>query len=334
MGELYLGKIYKRIFASLIDYLLVLGLAISFFMLLSNGIIDIGFHNYDLKQEQIALQDESHLFEVAYNEDGSYLGVNYLTYDLDDTESYIDFLEAITNFYYDFYDQEEKSNADLNINFFGFNEETLQNSIFSIENLDAGYQDFVLKTEVVDISTSTLVSVDDTDAYFEAIAQFFVNEDTGIYNYALTQFTLDSRFLEIEAEIVYVERLEVLISTILCSTLIFSIPIAINKHGQSLGMFFFKLGYTTRDGYKVKWYNKLIRILALIILSGISVYLYMIPMVINIIVLFVNKEKRSVIDLCANEVCVDLKTSVIYKDYQEMTDDEKKEEKHEKGTAR
>lgn len=319
MGELYLGKIYKRFFASLLDYVLVFGLAISFFLLLSNGLIDIGFHNEDLNQKVLKLQEKSNLFEVSKDGD-IYLSANYLTYDLEDENYYKVYLKAINDYYYNYLDKEDKSNRDLNLYFFLFNEKTMQNSIFLINSLDDSYEEFILKDEVTNVSSGDLVNKN-SDDYKLAIANFFIDEEKGIYNLALTSFTSSEEFLSIENKISNIEYYEFLITYLVSCLIIFLPSILINKNSESLFMHILKIGYTNIDGYKVNYLNKILRIILLLIINLLSIYTYFIPLIINGIIIFINKEKRSLIDICSNEVCVDLIHSTIYKNYEEMEKD-------------
>ena len=58
MGDIYYGKIWKRIIAGLLDYLFVFGVALIFFTLLANGLVDIGFHNSSLKLDSFKEQEK------------------------------------------------------------------------------------------------------------------------------------------------------------------------------------------------------------------------------------------------------------------------------------
>ena len=321
MGELYLAKVYKRIFASLLDYVIVFGLAISFFMLLSNGIIDIGFHNESYKQEQYKMQDESHLFDVT-KKDGKYVSVNYIQYDTEDKNSYKNYLEAITNYYYNFLNQDEKSNEDLNINFFLFDEKTLQNPVFSINSINDDYTNFIIKDEIINVENNKTYKKGE-EGYDEAFRNFFVSEEYGVYSLALTSFTNNIEFQNLDLTIASIERIEIMIVTLFSSILVFGLPFLLNKNGESMFMHLLKIGYTNRNGYKVKFGLKVVRFIMILILNTISVYLYFIPMIVNIIVMFINKEKRSLIDIASGQVCVDLSNSVIYKDYDELENDTK-----------
>ena len=134
MGDLYLGKIRKRIIASVLDYACVFALAITFFMSLASGYIDIGFHNSMYRQQQFEVQEKSSLF-VVEKEGDSYIKVDILDFD-EEKNNYKDFLKAINDYYFDYRELENKSNSDLNTRFFAFDEKTLDNPIFKSDSLD------------------------------------------------------------------------------------------------------------------------------------------------------------------------------------------------------
>lgn len=74
-------------------------------------------------------------------------------------------------------------------------------------------------------------------------------------------------------------------------------------------MFAFKIGCSNSSGYKIKFKHKALRVVA---------YLFMIPLIVNYITFFSNKNRRSLIDLFSKTVVIDLKTSVLYELKEEM----------------
>lgn len=322
MGEIYLAKLWKRVIASLLDYGVVFALAITFYMFLSNGIIDIGFHNASLKQEQFKLQEKSHLFDVT-KENETISQVKLLEFDEKDINSYKSFLNAIHDFYYDFLTLDNKSNENLNKEYFLFDENKLENAIFKIENINDSIEDFILKDEIVNIETLEKVSKNDTEKYIETISLYFLSEEKGVYNLSLTYFTNTEEFKNIDLNIAYVERIEIMFSMLFSSLIVFAFPLLFNKNGETLFMHFLKLGYSNRNGYKVNFALKIIRLVVTLTLNTISMYLYLIPFLINILFLFITKEKRSLIDIASGMVAIDMVRSTIYQDYEEMKKDEK-----------
>ncbi len=324
MGELYLGKLWKRVIASILDYALMFALAITFYMFLSNGIIDIGFHNAALKESQYQLQEDSHLFNVTKDEKGKITQVKLLEFDSENIDSYKTFLTAINDYYFDFLNTENQNNRNLNIEYFGFNETTLENEIFKINSIDSSIDEFTLKEVVIDVETNEECSLSkNKEDYINAISNYFLSEENGVYNYALTTFTSLDEFKNIDLNIAYVERLEIMICVLVSSIVTFAIPFLINKNGESMFMHFLKLGYTNRNGYRVSYPLKIIRLIVILTLNTISMYLYLIPFIVNMLVLFIHKEKRSLVDIASGMVCVDLNRSTIYKDYEEMEKDNK-----------
>lgn len=318
MDELVLGQKYKRFLASLLDYILVFGLAICLFMLLVNGTINIGFNNLEYKLNQFKLEEESHLFDVTYSTNGDIEGVSLLTFDVNKKEEYKIFNEAIKNYYFEYLNNEDASNQELNISYFLFDTETLENSIFKIESIDASIDEFVLKDEITNVSDGSKVSKDDENEYFNAIKEFYMNENKGIYNLALTDFTNEERFNSLVTTLTQIERIEALICVAFSALIIVALPTILNKNSESLFMHIFKLGFSNRDGYKVKLTNRIIRAITLVILLGISTYLYLIPLIINALIILLNKkDERSLVDIISNEVCLDLRYSYIYDSYEE-----------------
>lgn len=318
MDELVLGQKYKRFLASLLDYILVFGLAICLFMLLVNGTINIGFNNLEYKLNQFKLEEESHLFDVTYSTNGEIEGVSLLTFDVNNKEEYKIFNEAIKNYFFEYLNNEDASNQELNISYFLFDTETLENSIFKIESIDASIDEFVLKDEITNVSDGSKVSKDDENEYFNAIKEFYMNENKGIYNLALTDFTNEERFNSLVTTLTQIERIEALICVAFSALIIVALPTILNKNSESLFMHIFKLGFSNRDGYKVKLTNRIIRAITLVILLGISTYLYLIPLIINALIILLNKkDERSLVDIISNEVCLDLRYSYIYDSYEE-----------------
>lgn len=83
-------------------------------------------------------------------------------------------------------------------------------------------------------------------------------------------------------------------------------------------MFVFKIGCSNSSGYKIKFKHKALRVVANLVLFTTSAYLFMIPLIVNYIIVFSNKNRRSLIDLFSKTVVIDLKTSVLYELKEEM----------------
>ena len=311
MDEIYQAPLIKRTIASLLDGAMTILLAVGLFMLLINGAVDIGFHNLGLKLEQYHLQETSQLFSVRKDGDGNYLEISLYTYDLSKTEEHLRFANMLHAYYFDAAPGEGKTEAGFNQKFMLFNANTLQNAIYSIPSLDASTSSYVLKDEVVDVATNRVVSKAKTKEYNQAVANFYVDANKGVYHLAVTDFTSGAKFQEITGKLANAERLEALIC-IAVSTLIFlCLPTLINKHGESAFLHIMGICYADSYGYQVKWRHKLIRVLVLLLLWSSSAYLFGIPLAVNVIVSFATPSKRSVVDLASNMIAIDKKTSVI-----------------------
>ena len=311
MDEIYQAPLYKRIIATLLDVIVSLLLALGIFMLLINGAVDIGFHNLDYKISQFKLQEESSLFYVKKDENGNFLEVSSLTYHEDNVEEYKIFADKIHNYYFTYLNQESKSEADFNKKYMLFDENTLKNSIFSINSINDNYQQYVLLDEVTDVSTGKKIAKTDTKKYYTAIMNFFMDSNKGVYSLALTSFTGGEKFQNVVNQLATIERLEALICVAFSTLIFISIPVLINKNGETAFMHVFGICFSDSYGYKVKWRHKIIRSIMVLFLHSASVYLYGVPIVINAIVCLLTPQKRSVIDYASNETAIDKKTSVI-----------------------
>lgn len=140
--EIYQAPLYKRIIAALLDNIIVILLAIGIFMLLVNGAVDIGFHNLGYKINQYKLQEESSLFYVSKDENGNYLEIKSISYELKDHEGYKKFVSSIHSYYKDYVTLETKSEAEFNKKYMLFDEKTCRNAIFSINSLSDDYSTY------------------------------------------------------------------------------------------------------------------------------------------------------------------------------------------------
>ncbi len=311
MDELYQAPLYKRILSGILDQTMAILLAVGLFMLLANGAVDIGFHNLSYKVEQFKLQEESSLFDVTKDGSGNYVGVTALTYDLNQSNDWKRFVEKIHSYYVFSVPEASRSNADFNKKLMLFDANSCKNAIFSIETIDADYTSFALMDEVTDVVTKKAIAKSDEANYKLAIANFFVAEGKGVYHLALTEFTSSERFQSIQGRLQTVERLEVLICMAVATAIFISLPVLLNKNGETAMMHLFSICFVDSFGYKVKWRNKILRALVTLILNAVSVYLFAIPILVNAVVFLATPSKRSLIDFAANESAIDKKTSVI-----------------------
>lgn len=319
MGDIYYGKIWKRIIAGLLDYLFVFGVALIFFTLLANGLVDIGFHNSSLKLDSFKEQEKTHLFLISKNSNNVIYGADLLSFDKSNLEESIEkFKNAISYYYFEYKDEDDKSWEKFNVEFFDFDEQTLRSDIFEIPYINATIEEYKLLDTVIDRNSNAEINKD-SENYVSAIETYFMSDSKGIYTNALNDFSDTSgNFKAIQAQVQVVERIEIMISTAIATLFVMVLPILFNKNSETMFMHFLKLSYSTKNGYKVHWSNKIMRSLMVLILNTISVYLFLIPLLVNIVIIFINRDRRSLIDICSNEICVDGATSTIYKDFEEM----------------
>lgn len=280
-------------------------------MLLANGAIDIGFHNVDYKLKQYKVQEESGLFYVNKGSDGSYIEISALKYDESDKDQYKSFLKTISNYYFTYDNSPDKSESLFNTKYMLFDEKNLTNAIFSINSINASIDQYVLLDDVLDVATNKTFNKSDEENYYKAIMNFFMDSNKGVYNLALTNFTNSEQFLSIVNELQAIERLEALICVAFSSLLFLALPTILNKNGETAFMHLFGICFSTSYGYKVKMSNKVIRAVMIVLLYTASAYLYFIPLLANIIVCLVTKEKRSLMDLASNMTAIDKKISII-----------------------
>lgn len=307
---IYQAPLYKRIVASLLDGIVTVLLALGIFMLLINGAIDIGFHNLDHKINQYKLQEESSLFYVSKDEKGNYLEIKTITYELKDHQGYQKYLDCIYSYYQNYFEKDNKSDKDFNKTYMLIDEKDNKNAIFSISDINAHYSTYVLLDEIKDVSTNKTIKKESGDAYYEAIYNFFNDKTKGVYNFALTEFTNSERFTTVVNKLQTIERLEALIC-VAFSSLFIAIPALINKNGETAFMHILGIVFSDSYGYKVKWKNKIIRFIMIMLLNASSAYLFGIPLLVNALLCLFTPQKRSLIDYASNETAIDKKTSVI-----------------------
>lgn len=308
--EIYQAPLLKRIISSLLDDIVVILLAIGIFMLLVNGAVDIGFHNLGYKINQYKIQEESSLFYISKDENDNYLEIKTINYDLANHEGYKKFVDRIHEYYLNYVDKETKSEADFNKKYMLFDENSCTNAIFSISTINADCSTYTLLDEVKDVTNNRIVKKDAGEPYYEAIYNFFTDKTKGVYNFALTEFTNSERFHSLVSQLEAIERIEALIC-VAFSSLFISIPVLINKNGESAFNHVLGIVYTDSAGYKVKWKNKIIRSIMVILLNASSAYLFGIPVAINGLICLLTPQNRSLIDYASNETAIDKKTSVI-----------------------
>ncbi len=311
MDELYQAPVYKRIISGILDQTMAVLLAIGLFMLLANGAVDIGFHNLSYKVAQFQLQEESCLFDITKDGQGNYLGVAPLTYDTSNKNDYKRFVERIHSYYVYSVPQENRSNADFNKKFMLFDANSCKNAVFSIESIDADYTSYALLDVVKDVLTNKSYNQTDETNYYGAVANFFVGEGEGVYHLALTEFTSSEKFQSIQARLEGIERLEALICTAVSTLVMISLPVLINKHGETAFMHLLSICFVDSYGYRIKWRNKILRAIVVLILNSVSIYLFAIPLAVNAIVYLATPSKRSLVDIASGESGIDKRTSVI-----------------------
>lgn len=311
MEEIYQAPLFKRIIASILDVIITLLLSLGFFMLLINGAVDIGFHNLNYKISQFTIQEESSLFYIRKDDNNNFLEVSQLSYNVENLDEYKSFIKNIHDYYFHYVTSDNKQESEFNKKYMLFDETTLKNSVFSVSSLDDSYLNYQLLDDVVDVSTGKVVNKSDTEKYKQAVANFFVDANKGVYNLALSEFTASEKFQQLVTQLQVIERLEALICVVVSTFIFISIPVLLNKNGETAFMHVLGICFSDSYGYKVKWRHKIIRSIMVLLLHASSAYLFGIPLVANIIVCLATPQKRSLIDFASNETAIDKKTSVI-----------------------
>ena len=311
MEEIYQAPLFKRIIASILDVIITLLLSLGFFMLLINGAVDIGFHNLNYKISQFTIQEESSLFYIRKDENNNFLEVSQLSYNVENLDEYKSFIKNIHDYYFHYVTSDNKQESEFNKKYMLFNETTLKNSVFSVSSLDDSYLNYQLLDDVVDVSTGKVVNKSDVEKYKQAVANFFIDANKGVYNLALSEFTASEKFQQLVTQLQVIERLEALICVVVSTFIFISIPVLLNKNGETAFMHVLGICFSDSYGYKVKWRHKIIRSIMVLLLHASSAYLFGIPLVANIIVCLATPQKRSLIDFASNETAIDKKTSVI-----------------------
>ena len=311
MEEIYQAPLFKRIIASILDVIITLLLSLGFFMLLINGAVDIGFHNLNYKISQFTIQEESSLFYIRKDDNNNFLEVSQLSYNVENLDEYKSFIKNIHDYYFHYVTSDNKQESEFNKKYMLFNETTLKNSVFSVSSLDDSYLNYQLLDDVVDVSTGKVVNKSDVEKYKQAVANFFIDANKGVYNLALSEFTASEKFQQLVTQLQVIERLEALICVVVSTFIFISIPVLLNKNGETAFMHVLGICFSDSYGYKVKWRHKIIRSIMVLLLHASSAYLFGIPLVANIIVCLATPQKRSLIDFASNETAIDKKTSVI-----------------------
>lgn len=316
--EIKKAKFYKRFLASLIDYALALLAGLGIFVLINQGIIPLGFNDSELRNTQLTLKEDSYLFDIKYNDEGNLIKEEMLTFNENDSNECLKFNEVLNNYYYEYLTKENKSNRDLNIVFFKFDISTLDSSIFKINDIDDPISEFKLKDTIFDVSSNKEVNISDSLNYNKAIKNYYMDEISGIYYYAINNFENENPYKEISSKLMNNINLELTIGLVFSTFIFIGIPSLIFKHNESIIMHLFKLGYVNHKGYKISILSKIARVIFLVALIGSSMYAYFIPILINVLLSYFDKEEgKSLIDILSYEVCIDISDFKIYKNEEE-----------------
>ena len=237
--------------------------------------------------------------------------MSQLSYNVENLDEYKSFIKNIHDYYFHYVTSDNKQESEFNKKYMLFNEMTLKNSVFCVSSLDDSYLNYQLLDDVVDVSTGKVINKSDVEKYKQAVANFFIDANKGVYNLALSEFTASDKFQQLVTQLQVIERLEALICVVVSTFIFISIPVLLNKNGETAFMHVLGICFSDSYGYKVKWRHKIIRSIMVLLLHASSAYLFGIPLVANIIVCLATPQKRSLIDFASNETAIDKKTSVI-----------------------
>jgi len=141
--------------------------------------------------------------------------------------------------------------------------------------------------------------------YLEA----YQNAQNDLLNYP-TYFEMMQELFNLQIQIFVVALMVVLILLHLIVPLLF-------KNGQTLGKKLFSIGLATKDGYRIKYWQHLVRFVVFAIETLFGFYTVFVGYLIPYTFIVFSKNNRAPHDYAASTMIVDLKTSLIFNDKQE-----------------
>ena len=301
---------HKRVLAAICDITAVAILTVVSFIFIATGTVEIGFHNEQYTEAQLALAEESGLFNIEKDDDGNYISVEKLTYDVSDKYEYTKFINILKNYYNKYLEKRDKSARDFNLTYMNFENDSLDNRVFSVISLDS--TNYSLLPTVWDVSTGRWYKYTEV-GYREAIANFFMDEEYGVYYTVVTnEFPITNQMNRVFLQLYKVWFYEMVISLTVSAFLLLSIPTIINKNGETLFMLAFGVGYVDMLGFRVKWRYKILRAIMILLFYFTTLFTADALLTVNMFLSIFRKQHRSLLDGITKQIAIDKKTTVIF----------------------
>lgn len=301
---------HKRVLAAIFDITAVAILTVVSFLLIATGTVEIGFHNEQYTEAQLVLAEESGLFNIEKDDDGNYISIEKLTYDVTYQYEYTRFINILKNYYTNYLEKDKKSDYDFNVTYMHFNPETNENAVFSIYSTYS--QNYSLLPTIIDVSTGGTVS-SNQKGYGQAIANFFMDEKCGVYYTVVTnEFPVTNQMNRVFLQLYKAWFYEVVVSLTVSAFLLLSIPTIINKNGETLFMLAFGVCYVDMLGFRVKWRYKILRAFMILLFYFTTLFTADALLTVNMFLSIFRKQHRSLLDGITKQIAVDKKNSVIF----------------------
>lgn len=147
--------------------------------------------------------------------------------------------------------------------------------------------------------------------------------NTAIYNGAIKTFNEIKEHKDLQ----YYLSVETLINLAISTSIYYLLVPLLAKNGQTLGKMIFKLGVTDLYGFRVKWWQLLIRYFAFFILELLSWYVIpVLGLFISLTLMIFNKKGRALHDFVGFTRVVSLPHSVIFSTIDEYNEEMKRRE--------
>lgn len=327
--NIYEARKSKRIVSAILDVFLFLVFALALFIPLDMNMYDIGFKTNELKKEIYTLQIDSGLFSPILNDKKELVGANYLKADEEKDNFHINYINGLKTYYFTYKAKYIKdyvfSNEEFNKEVLLINDK-LEHPLFIINDIKSDPTAFILKSSVTDVSTNKLVETSDKEAYKTAIHNYFYDGKKGSIHIAVYDFFKVGDFTFLKDKLSLVNIYQLSICFFISSFLYFLLIPMFFKNGETIFMFLFNIGLCNTNGIGITKVNTLIRGTLYCVLITFSVYLYVVPIILNVLTFFFTKGSRSLLDFASNTIIIDTKISRFYKSKKEANENEELKE--------
>ena len=318
MDEIYQPKLWKRLLADVIDFLLFALVLLAFDLPQYLGAWDL-FGLSETHDEELADRRDSGLFE--FSEDGTTF--SYLTFDMEATDREAEFqkiLDAISYYYLDYKptlgeddltdeERDQLTPSYVNTRVLKIDPETLCSDVLTISAIDADPASATLLptlTRGEGEDQEVLTSAD--QEYWEiAVAAMNDKDSQGCYDIAISDYANLPHMTRMREHRSLIHSYQIMWSAAVSTVIFFLIIPCALPYCQTLGRRFEKIAAVSKDGYMPSLLNRLSRNIVQTLFVWLSVSLLVfIPLFIDLILLLCNKNHRSLADFVAGTVLIDL----------------------------